>query len=91
MVTRTAANAPPSIFAERVLGNCVETNHNEIVICQILCISTLSLLALFHAPAEKRGISREQAETLVSGLKFQQDEITCTKGGNLMCWMDFDF
>ena len=49
---------------------------------RVLCISTLSLslLALFHARAEKQGISREQAEALVSKLKFQQGEITLHDG-----------
>ena len=47
---------------------------------RLLCISTLSLVALFHARAEKQGISREQAEALVSGLKFQQGEIALHNG-----------
>ena len=42
---------------------------------RVLCISMLSLLALFHTRAEKQSISREQAEALVSKLKFQQGEI----------------
>jgi hypothetical protein len=46
---------------------------------RVLCISTLLLLALFPAHAEKQGISREQAEALVSGLKFQQGEITANQ------------
>src|SRR5215472_11564110 len=46
---------------------------------RLLCISTLSLLA-FQARAEKQSISREQAEALVSGLKFQQGEITLHDG-----------
>ena len=49
---------------------------------RVLCISTLSLslLALFHARAEKQSIFREQAEALVSKLKFQQGEITLHDG-----------
>jgi hypothetical protein len=47
---------------------------------RLLCISTLSLVALFHARAAKQGISREQAEALVSGLKFQQGEIALHNG-----------
>ena len=47
---------------------------------RLLCISTLSLLILFSARAEKQNISREQAEALVSGLKFQQGEITLDNG-----------
>ena len=47
---------------------------------RVLCISTLSLLALFHARAEKQSISREQAEALVSKLKLQQGEITLHDG-----------
>src|SRR5215472_1667318 len=47
---------------------------------RVLCVSTLSLLALFQARGEKQSISREQAETLVSGLKFQQGEITLHDG-----------
>ena len=46
---------------------------------RLLCISTLSLLA-FQARAEKQSISREQAEALVSGLKFQQGETTLHDG-----------
>ena len=45
-----------------------------------LCISTLFLLTLFSARAEKQSISREQAEALVSGLKFQLGEITLGDG-----------
>jgi hypothetical protein len=45
-----------------------------------LCISTLSLVALFHTRAEKQGTSREQDEALVSGLKFQQGEIALHNG-----------
>jgi uncharacterized membrane-anchored protein len=40
----------------------------------------LSLLALFQARAEKQGISQEQAEALVSGLKFQHGEIALHDG-----------
>jgi uncharacterized membrane-anchored protein len=40
-----------------------------------LCISVLSALALFPARAEQERISREQAETLVSGLRYQQGDI----------------
>lgn len=47
---------------------------------RLLCISTLSLLTLFSARAEKQSISREQAEALVSGLKFQQGAITLHDG-----------
>lgn len=47
---------------------------------RLLCISTLCVIALFPARAEKQAISREQAEALVSGLKFQQGEITLHDG-----------
>lgn len=47
---------------------------------RLLCVSTLSLLILFSARAEKQSISREQAEALVAGLKFQQGEITLHDG-----------
>ncbi len=43
---------------------------------RVLCISTLLLPALFPVRAENQSISRDQAEALVSGLKFQQCEIT---------------
>ena len=43
---------------------------------RVLCVSTLSLLALFQARAEKQSISREQAEALVSELKFQHGEMS---------------
>ena len=47
---------------------------------RIFCISALSALALFSARAEKATISREQAEALVSALKFQQGEIKLHDG-----------
>jgi hypothetical protein len=47
----------------------------KFVFVRSLSISALSVLALFPAHAEKQGISREQAEALVSGLNFQQGEI----------------
>ena len=50
------------------------------VICQTSVHSALSLLGLFPARAEKEGISREQAEALVSGLKYQQGEIPLHDG-----------
>jgi uncharacterized membrane-anchored protein len=50
------------------------------LLIRVLCISTLSLPALFQARAEKESVSREQAEALVSGLKFQQGEITMRDG-----------
>ena len=43
---------------------------------RLFCGATLFLLVLLPARAEKQGISREQAEALVSGLKFQQGEVT---------------
>ena len=46
----------------------------------LLCVAALTLLVLFSAQAEKQGISREQAEALVSGLKFQQGAITLHDG-----------
>src|SRR5262245_37144049 len=49
-------------------------------IARLLCISTLSLLTLFPARAEKESISREQAEALVSGLKFQRGQIALHDG-----------
>ena len=47
---------------------------------RVLCISALSVLGLFPARAEKEGLSREQAEALVSGLKYQQGEIALQNG-----------
>jgi uncharacterized membrane-anchored protein len=47
---------------------------------RVLCISALSVLGIFPARAEKEGISREQAEALVSGLKYQQGEIALQNG-----------
>ena len=47
---------------------------------RLLCITTLSVLTLLSARAEKEGLSREQAEALVSGLKFQRGEIALQKG-----------
>ena len=38
------------------------------------------MLPLLPVRADKQGISREQAEALVSGLKFQQGEITLDDG-----------
>jgi uncharacterized membrane-anchored protein len=45
-----------------------------------LCIGVFSVLTLFPARAEKERISREQAEALVSGLKYQQGEVTLENG-----------
>ena len=42
---------------------------------RLLCSATLSLLVL-SARTENQSISRDQAEALVSGLKFQQGEMT---------------
>jgi len=47
---------------------------------RLFCGATLFLLVLLPARAEKQGISREQAEALVSGLKFQQGEVTLHDG-----------
>ena len=47
---------------------------------RLFWIASLSALALFSARAEKEVISREQAEALVSGLKFQQGDITLHDG-----------
>ena len=47
---------------------------------KFLCVSTLSLLALLSAHAEKQSISREQAAVLISGLKLQQGDITLHDG-----------
>jgi uncharacterized membrane-anchored protein len=47
---------------------------------RLFCIATLYLLALLPVRAEKQSISREQAEALVSGLKFKQGEITLHDG-----------
>src|SRR5215470_14711480 len=47
---------------------------------RIFCLLALSVVVLFSARAEKQSISREQAEALVSGLKFQQGEITLHDG-----------
>lgn len=47
---------------------------------RLLGISALCVIALLPARAEKQTISREQAEALVSGLKFQQGEITLHDG-----------
>jgi hypothetical protein len=61
--------------------NRIETTTVKSVFVRVLCISALSMLALFPARAEKQGnISREQAEALVSGLKYQQGEITLQNG-----------
>jgi len=46
---------------------------------RVLCIGTLLLPAEFPAHAEKQSISQEQAEALVSALKFQQGEITANR------------
>lgn len=43
-------------------------------------IVMLSLMAVLPASAEKQSISQEEAEALVSGLKFQQGEITLHDG-----------
>lgn len=50
------------------------------LLLRFLYITTFSLLTLLPARAEKQGLSREQAEALVSGLKFQQGEITLHDG-----------
>jgi uncharacterized membrane-anchored protein len=50
------------------------------LLIRVLCIGALFLLALFQVRAAKESISREQAEALVSGLKFQQGEITIRDG-----------
>ncbi len=47
---------------------------------KFLCITTVSLLTLLAARAEKQSISREQAEVLISGLKLQQGDITVHDG-----------
>jgi uncharacterized membrane-anchored protein len=47
---------------------------------RLFCISSFFALALFSARAEKEAISREQAEALVSGLKFQRGDITLHDG-----------
>ena len=47
---------------------------------RLWCIGIFSLLALLPLRAEKQGISREQAEALVSGLKFQQGDIILHDG-----------
>lgn len=47
---------------------------------RLVCISVLSVLVLFPARAERESISREQAEALVSGLKFEQGKITLKDG-----------
>jgi uncharacterized membrane-anchored protein len=47
---------------------------------RVLSVGTLLLAALISAEAEKEKISREQAEALVSGLKFQQGEVTLNNG-----------
>ena len=50
------------------------------VLVRLLCLTALSALAVAPARGEKQGISREQAEALVSGLKYQQGEITLQDG-----------
>jgi uncharacterized membrane-anchored protein len=51
------------------------------ILClRILCVSALAALPLFPALAAKEAISREQAEALVSGLKYQQGEIALQNG-----------
>ena len=52
----------------------------KFIFVRLLCISALSVPGLFPARAEKEGISREQAEALVSGLKYQQGEIALQNG-----------
>ena len=47
---------------------------------RLFFVSALSVAALLSARAQKEAISREQAEALVSGLKFQQGEITLHDG-----------
>jgi uncharacterized membrane-anchored protein len=47
---------------------------------RLLCISAFSVVTLFSVRGEKQGVSREQAEALVSGLKFQQGEISLHGG-----------
>ena len=47
---------------------------------RFLSVVTLSLPPFLPVRAEKQSISRDQAEALVSGLKFQQGEITLDDG-----------
>ena len=52
----------------------------KFIFVRLLCVSALSVLGLFPAHAEREGISREQAEALVSGLKYQRGEIALQNG-----------
>ena len=50
------------------------------VFVTILCIGVFAVLPSFPALAEKEPVSREQAEALLSGLKYQQGEIALQNG-----------
>jgi uncharacterized membrane-anchored protein len=50
------------------------------VFVRVLCIAALSVLVLVFVRAEKQAISREQAEALVAGLKYQEGEIILQNG-----------
>ncbi len=54
--------------------------YPTILCIRILCVGTLAVLPSFSALAEKERISQEQAEALVSGLKYQQGEIALQNG-----------
>ena len=47
---------------------------------RLLWVTAFSVLTFFSARGEKEGLSREQAEALVSGLKYQRGEITLQNG-----------